>query len=88
MTDVELIKNHTIFFAYFCHLIETNQADAIEELCQIGGRLDEEINRRKISELQIIECIIKAKLDPQDQLMISKYIYPDSNYYMSKVGNS
>jgi len=88
LSDKELIKNHTIFFAYFCHLIRTDQADTIEELCEIGWRLDEEINRRKISELQIKECIIKAKLDPQDQLMISKYIYPDSNYYLSKIGNS
>jgi len=88
LSDKELIVNHTIFFAYFCHLIESDQADSAEELCEIGWRLDEEINRRKITELQIMECIIKAKLDPQDQLMISKYIYPDSNYYMSKIGNS
>jgi len=26
MTDSELIKNHTLFFAYFCHLIEADQA--------------------------------------------------------------
>ena len=88
LSDAKLIENHTIFFAYFCHLIESDQADSTEELCEIGWRLDEEINRRKITELQIMECIIKAKLDPQDQLMISKYIYPDSNYYMSKIGNS
>ena len=88
MTDSELIKNHTIFFAYFCHLIETDQADSAEELCEIGWKLDEEIRRRKITEVQIEDCIKNAKLDPQDQLMVSTYIYPDSSFLISKISNS
>jgi len=76
MTDSELIKNHTIFHAYFCHLIESDQAESAEELCEIGWKLDEEIRRRKITEVQIEECIKNAEFDPQDQLMVSIYIYP------------
>jgi hypothetical protein len=88
MTDSELIKNHTIFFAYFCHLIETDQADNIEELCEIGWKLDEEIKKRKITNAQIDKCIFQAELNPQDQLMVAKYIYSNSSFFKSKIGNS
>jgi len=77
MTDSELIKNHTIFHAYFCHLIESDQAEFAEDLCEISFQLSEEINRRKISESQNKECIKNTKLEPHDQLMVSKYIYPE-----------
>ena len=88
MTDSELIKNHTIFFAYFCHLIESNQIDLTEELCDVGWELDDEINKRKITDIQIKECIKKTKLDPQEQLMISKYIYPEIDVLDSKISQS
>ena len=88
MTDSELIKNHTIFHAYFCHLIESDQAESAEDLCDISFKLNQEINRRKIGELQIKECIKNTKLDPQDQLMVSKYIYPDLDVLNNKVGQS
>jgi len=88
MTDSELIKNHTIFFAYFCYLIETNQADNVEELCEIGWVLDEEIKKRKITNSQIDKCISQAELNPQDQLMVAKYIYSNSSFFKSKIGNS
>ena len=88
MTDEHLIENHTIFFAYFCHLIETDQADSAEELCEIGWKLDEEIRRRKITEVQIIECIKNAEFDPQDQLMVATYIYPESDLFNVKTGQS
>ena len=87
MSNKDLIKNHTIFHAYFCHLIESDQAESAEELCEIGWKLDEEIRRRKITEVQIEECIKNAEFDPQDQLMVSIYIYPDSNFY-NKIGKS
>ena len=80
MTDSELIKNHTIFHAYFCYLIESDQADFAEYLCEISFKLDQEINRRNISELQVEECIKNTKFEPQDQLMISTYIYPVQVY--------
>jgi len=86
MTDSELIKNHTIFHAYFCYLIESDQADSAENLCEISFKLAQEIKRRKIGELQIKECIKKTKFNPQDQLIIYKYIYPD--LLISKVGIS
>ena len=79
MTNSELIQNHTIFFAYFCHLIDLKQAEAVEELCEIGWKLDEEINRRKIGQLEIEDCIKSATLDPQDQIMIDKYIFPNDD---------
>ena len=77
MTDSELIKNHTIFFAYFCHLIETDQADSAEELCEIGWKLDEEIRKRKITNSQIEESMKKIILNPEDQIMVYKYIFPN-----------
>jgi len=76
LSDKELIKNSTLFHAYFCHLIESDQADSAEELCEISWQLVEEIKRRKISEFQVEECIKNAEFDPQDQLMVSIYIYP------------
>ena len=88
MTDTDLIKNHTIFHAYFCHLIETDQAESAEELCEIGWKLDEEIRRRKITEVQIEECIKNSEFDPQDQLMISTYIYPESDLFNVITGQS
>ena len=88
MTDSELIKNHTIFHAYFCHLIESDQAESAEDLCDISFKLYQEIKRRKIGELQIKECIKNTKLDPQDQLMVSQYIYPDLDVLNNKVGQS
>ena len=77
LSDKELIINYTIFHAYFCHLIENNQADAAEDLCDISFKLDQEICKRKISELQIEDCIKVSRLDPQDLLMVVTYIYPD-----------
>ena len=88
MTDSELIKNHTIFHAYFCHLIESDQADSGEKLCDIGFELDEEINKRNITDNQIKECIDNSKLDPQDQLMVSRYIYSDLDVLNNKIGQS
>ena len=88
MTNKDLIKNHTIFHAYFCHLIESDQADSAEELCEIGWKLDEEIRRRKITEVQIEECIKNSEFDPQYQLMISTYIYPESDLFNVITGQS
>ena len=86
LTNSELIKNYTIFHAYFCYLIDTNQADFAEELCEISWELAEEIKRRKIGESQIKKCIKKASLKPQDHLMVYTYIYPD--LINSDVGHS
>ena len=88
MTDDELIKNHTLFHAYFCHLIENRQADAVEDLCTISFKLDQEISKRKISEFQIEDCLKSVNFDPKDLLMVSKYIYPDLDELNDKVGNS
>ena len=77
MTDSELIKNHTIFHAYFCHLIETDQADSAEELCEISWELEKEIKRRKISQFQIEDYLKNTIFEPQDQLMIFRYLYID-----------
>ena len=88
ISDKELIKTHTVFFAYFCHLIETDQANSAEELCEIGWKLDEEIRRRKITEVQIEECIKNVEFDPQDQLMVAAYIYPESDLFTILTGHS
>ena len=88
MTNSQLIKNHTIFFAYFCHLIEFYPIDLLEELCAIGWKLDEEIRRRKITDADIEDCINKSNLNPEDQCMVGKYIYPDSDLFNIKTGQS
>ena len=75
MNNEELIKNYTIFHAYFCYLIENGQADAIENLCDISFKLDQEIKRRRIGRDEMEECIQKADLEPQDSIMIDKYIF-------------
>ena len=88
LSDKELIKNHTIFHAYFCYLIESEQAESAKDLCEISWQLNQEINRRKISEVQIEDCIKNAKLDPQDQLMVFRYIYPDLDLFNNIVAQS
>ena len=50
--------------------------------------LDEEINKRNITDNQIKECIDNSKLDPQDQLMVSRYIYSDLDVLNNKIGQS
>ena len=47
LSDKELIINHTVFCAYFCYLIESDQADDVKGLCEIGFQLENEINKRK-----------------------------------------
>ena len=88
MTNSELIKNYTLFHAYFCHLIENRQADAVEDLCEISFKLDQEISKRKISELEIEDCIKNVTLDPEDQLMVSKYIYPELEEFTIEIAQS
>ena len=75
MTDFDLIYTPTIFHAYFCHLIDTDQADYAEELCEISWKLDQEIKRRRISDSQVKECINRTILNPEDQFLVRKYIY-------------
>ena len=77
LSDKELIKNYILFHAYFCYLIKNNQADSVEDLCDISFKLDEEIKRRKIGKFQIKETIKCVKLESQDLLMVSNYIYYD-----------
>jgi len=86
MSDEQLIENHTVFFAYFCHLIENDLADYIEELCEIGMKLDDEISRRKITDTAIEEWMKNVQLAPQDQLMVAAYIYPESDSIKLKIG--
>lgn len=88
MTNLELIKTCTIFHAYFCYLIDIEQADSAEELCEISWQLDQEIRKRKISNTQIKECIQNSDLNPQDQLMVSTYIFPDLAEFSGKIGKS
>lgn len=77
LSDKDLIKNYTLFHAYFCHLIENSQADAAEALATISFKLDQEISKRKISEFQIDFCIKNIEFEPEEQLMVTKYIYPN-----------
>ena len=88
MTDFQLIKNHTVFFAYFCYLLDSNQVDVADELCEIGWKLDEEIRKRKITDSQIKECITNTELNPQDQLMVATYIYPGLDLFNIEIGQT
>ena len=88
MTDVELIKNYTIFHAYFCHFLENSQVDSAEDLCEISFQLSEEISKRKITEFQIEKCIKNANFDPQDHLMVYTYIYPQAEDLNTKIAES
>ena len=88
MTDSELIKNHTVFFAYFCHLMEQGQDSLLQELCDIGMKLEEEISRRKITNTEIDEFMKNVSLSPQDQMMVATYIYPESDLFNVITGQS
>ena len=57
MTNSVLIKNYTLFHAYFCHLIENRQADAVEDLCEISFKLDQEISHVQLINLRLIYVI-------------------------------
>ena len=86
MSNKKLIENHTLFFAYFCHLMEQGQDTLLHELCDIGMKLEDEINRRKITSTVIDECMSNVQLPPQDQLMVAAYIYPESDLFILKTG--
>ena len=86
ITKIQLIKNYLVFHAYMCYLIELDSLDSAEELCNISWRFEKEIKRRKISQLEIEDCIKSVTLDAQDRLMVNKYIFPDS--INSDVGHS
>ena len=88
MSDEQLIENHTVFFAYFCFLIESDLLDYPEKLCEIGIKLDDEISRRKITDAQINDYIQRIKLTPEDQIIVGKYIFPDSDLFNGKTGQS
>ena len=88
MTDSELIKNHTVFFAYFCHLMEQGQDSLLQELCDIGMKLEDEISRRKITNTEIDEFMKNVSLSPQDQMMVATYIYPESDLFTILTGHS
>ena len=88
MTNFELIKNYTLFHAYFCHLIENDQTDAAEDLCDISFKLDQEIIKRKIGELEIEDCIKNAIFEPEDRLMVNIYLFPYLVEMNDKVGQS
>ena len=75
MTDHELIYNHTVFHAYFCHLIDIGQVHCAKELCDISWQLEEEINRRSISDFQIEQFVKNTHLEPQDRILVHKYIF-------------
>ena len=77
ITKIQLIKNYIVFHAYMCHLLELDSLDSAEELCNISWRLEEEVKRRKITQLEIEDCIKSVALDAQDRLMVNKYIFPD-----------
>ena len=77
MNNKELIKNHLIFHAYFCHLIEQDQLNDFEDLCRISLELSEEIVARKIDENQITKHLSGENLDPYEKLLVIKYLYPE-----------
>ena len=77
MTNVELIKNHAIFHDFLCYLIETNQADSLDELCEISLKLDREVNRREIIQGEIDSYIKTAILNPNDRLMVNWFMFQD-----------
>jgi hypothetical protein len=78
LSDKELIKNYILFHAYFCHLIENDQADSEKELCKISWKLDQEIQSRKISNDEIESSIKKIVFGPEDQIFVEKYIFSNS----------
>ena len=77
MSNDDLIKNHLIFHAYFCHLLQEDQADAAEDLCRMSIELSNEVEARNIDENQIVKYLNSENFDPYEQLLITKYLYPE-----------
>ena len=68
--------------------MEQGQDSLLQELCDIGMKLDNEISRRKITNTEIDEFMKNVVLTPQDQLMVAEYIYPESDLFNIKIGQS
>ena len=77
MSNDDLIKNHLIFHAYFCHLLQEDQADAAEDLCRMSIELSNEVEARNIDENQIVKYLNSENFNPYEQFLITKYLYPE-----------
>ena len=68
--------------------MEQGQDSQLQELCDIGMKLNDEISRRKITNTEIDEFMKNVSLSPQDPLMVATYIYPESDLFNVKTGQS
>jgi hypothetical protein len=68
--------------------MEQGQDSLLQELCDIGMKLEEEISRRKITNTEIDEFMKNVSLSPQDQMMVATYIYPESDLFNVIIGQS
>jgi hypothetical protein len=68
--------------------MEQGQDSLLQELCDIGMKLEDEISRRKITNTEIDEFMKNVSLSPQDQMMVATYIYPESDLFNVIIGQS
>jgi len=68
--------------------MEQGQDSLLQELCDIGMKLEDEISRRKITNTEIDEFMKNVSLSPQDQMMVATYIYPESDLFTILTGHS
>ena len=85
LSDKQLIINHILFHAYFCHLIETGLSISVKKLVEISHKYDEEIKLRKITDVQIKNCILTAELSFDDQQLIANHIYSNFDFINKKI---
>ncbi len=75
MKNKDLVKEHSLIFAYICHFIDLGYDKDIFYLIDIGWDFEKEIERRKISEQQINKYIQIIKWNAAEKIMINKYLF-------------
>ena len=75
MINKDLVREHTLIFAYICHFMDLGDDKDIFYLIDIGWELEEEIEQRKISEQQINKYIQIIQWNADEKIMINKYLF-------------
>ena len=87
-SNKKLLQENTLVCAYICYLMEEGYNGSLEPLLDISTMLEKEIQVRKISNKQIERFIQSEHWSPHEQVVIGTFIFPESDLFNIKIGQS